>query len=150
MASNSKREQILLKVMELLASLSTVNTVVRVKQSYSDLQQFAVTQLPVLAVVGGLPIPVEKLSARRPGNVDTIVSKLLVYVYVYGMANEAVDSVISDIADDVWAKLYSNQTMDGLCLGMTLKVEEEPQYWHPFYAFQVVCELHYHHDTGGI
>jgi hypothetical protein len=150
MAENSKREQIILKVVGLLEKLTSIKTVVRTKQSYSDLQNFALPQLPVAAVVGNLPVPKEKLSARRIGNVDTIISELTVRVLVYGQNNENPDGDISKLADDIWAKLYSNQTLDGMTLGMLLTVEEDPEYWAPYYAFQITCKLTYQHDTGGI
>jgi hypothetical protein len=150
MAENSKRERIILGVVALLEQLACIKTVVRTKQSYSQLQQFALTQLPVAAVVANLPIPKEKISSRRIGNVDTIISELTVRVLVYGQDNVNPDKQISLIADDVWNKLYSNQTLNGLVLGTLLTIEEDPEYWEPYYAFQITCKLNYQHDTGGI
>ena len=57
LAENSKREQIILQLISELEEIESIATVIRRMQRYADLQAFAVTQFPVIAVVGRLPIP---------------------------------------------------------------------------------------------
>lgn len=151
MAKNSKREQILVYHQNyLIGRVNSINSVVRVMPAYSDLQQFAITQFPLAAVVGGLPIPVEKISSRDGSAVDVIISSLKIDNYIYLQEKENPDTALSSIADDVWAKCYADVTYGGLVLSSTLQVTEEPQYWDPFIAFKLTSVLKYKHTTGGI
>jgi len=151
MARNSKREQILVyHKKNLIGKVSSIKTVVRKMPEYSDLQQFAVTQFPVAAMVGRLPMPKEKMSSRDGSAVDIIISKLSIDNYVYIQEMEDQDSMISQIVDDVWVKCYSDVTYGGLVLSTILKVHENPEYWDPFIAFRLTSEVIYKHTTGGI
>jgi len=151
MAKNSKREQILVYHKKyLIGKVSSISHVVRVMPQYADLQHFAVTQFPLAAVVGKLPVPVEKISGRDGSAVDIIISSLKIENYVYLQERENPDSLISNIVDDVWAKCYSNVTYGGLVLSTTLDVSEDIEYWDPFIAFKLTTEVKYKHSTGGI
>ena len=110
MGTNSIREQILDYHVTQLKKLSSITTVKRVMQTYSTLGEFAVTQFPVAAVVGGLPVPNEKMSDRARHNVDVIISDLAIETYIYIQNNDDPDQELSNIADDVWVKLYSFPT----------------------------------------
>lgn len=150
MATNSKREQIIVYMKTLLEELTSIKTVVRVKQSYSNLEQFAETQFSVAAIVAGLPEPDEKMSARSPGNVDLVISRLGIQIVVYGREKVNPDTLVSNLADDIWAKLYSDQRFGGLTLGLTVVFDSDPQFWEPYVAFQINCSIKYKHDKGGI
>ena len=134
----------------LIGKVSSISHVVRVMPQYADLQHFAVTQFPLAAVVGKLPVPVEKISGRDGSAVDIIISSLKIENYVYLQERENPDSLISNIVDDVWAKCYSNVTYGGLVLSTTLDVSEDIEYWDPFIAFKLTTEVKYKHSTGGI
>ncbi len=155
MAANSKRERIIAKVVTLLETLATIETVVRRKQTYSELDDFAVTQLPVAAVVGRMPKSsssgVSTHISRRT-SVDIVISELRIDVYVYAQDKETPDTTISDLADDLWALLYADQTlgMKGTVVSLRLELEENPEYWEPFLAFKLTVVVKYKHDTGGI
>jgi len=151
MAKNSKREQILVYHEKyLIGKVKSISHVVRVMPVYSDLQNFAVTQFPLAAVVGRLPVPKEKISSRDGSAVNVIISSLNIDNYIYLQERENPDSVISEIVDDVWAKCYSNVTYGGLVLSTTLEVTENIEYWDPFIAFKLTTEVVYKHSTGGI
>ena len=151
MAKDSIREQILVYHEKyLIGKVKSISHVVRVMPSYSDLQQFAVTQFPLAAVVGRLPVPKEKMSARDGSAVDVIISSLNIDNYIYVQEKENPDSKLSDILDDVWAKCYSDVVYNGLVLSSILKVNEQPEYWEPFIAFKLTSEVIYKHTTGGI
>lgn len=150
MAENSKREQIILQVIVELETMSSIKTVVRKLQEHSDLETFALTQFPVIAVVGRLPVPDEHISGRRPARADIMVSKLIVDLYVYFQERESPDSMISNLADDLWVKLNEDQTKNGLVISTILRMTEDPEYWDPFVAFKFSCEFKYVHTTGGI
>lgn len=150
MAENSKREQIILRVIAELEEIPSIRTVVRKLPENSDLKTFALTQFPVIAVVGKLPIPAEHISGRRPARADVMVSKLTVDLYVYFQERESPDSMISNLADDLWVKLNEDQTKNGLVISTILRMTENPEYWDPFVAFRFSCEFKYIHTTGGI
>lgn len=150
MGLNSTREQILDYHVTQLGRLGSITTVKRVLLSYSDLAQFAVTQFPVAAVVGGLPVPNEKMSDRSRPTVDLIISDLSISTIVYIQDNEDPDQKLSEIADDVWVKLYSFPTYNSLALGTVLRFEPEPEYWNPYLAFKITSTVTYKHSTGGI
>lgn len=150
MADNSKREQIILWIASQLGDISSISTVVRKMQAYSDLETFALPQFPVAAVVGRLPVPIEKKSTRKPGGVEIIKSTLAVDIFVYIQDNVNPDTSISTIADDIWAKLYADQLKGGLVIDTTLNIDENHAYWEPFVAFKLTDNSIYVHDTGGI
>lgn len=153
MAENSKREQIICRVIEEVKCVPVIKTVVRGKKTHHDLQQFALPQFPVAAVVGKLPRPVEKKSNRMPGAVDLIKSSLAIDVFIYDMVeviDDTTEEKISSLADDVWVALYNDPLKNGLCLETTLNIEDDPEYWEPFLAFRMIANTVYLHTTGGI
>ena len=150
MGTNSIREQILDYHVTQLKKLSSITTVKRVMQTYSTLGEFAVTQFPVAAVVGGLPVPNEKMSDRARHNVDVIISDLAIETYIYIQNNDDPDQELSNIADDVWVKLYSFPTYNALAFGTILSFKPNPEYWAPFLAFNITSTVQYKHSTGGI
>ncbi len=149
MAANSKREQLILSDVAILEALTVIKTTKRTVQSYSDLQTFANTQLPVAAVVGGLPVTDDHLSGRRP-RVDYIVSDLKIDIHVYIQANENQDMQVSDMLDDLWAALYANPNRNGLCMLTQLAATANYEYWSPYVAFKLSCIHKYQHTTEGI
>ena len=150
MAANSMREQIIVYVSNKIGELSSIKTVSRVKQTYSDLQQFALPQLPIVAVVGRLPLPVEKVSSRTKVKIDLIISELSIDLYVYFQDRVTPDEKLSNLLDDLWAKLYEDEGMGGLVISTFLSADEQPEYWEPFVAFRVTVKVKYRHTTGGI
>ncbi len=153
MAKNSKREKIICQVMDELNGVPAIKTVVRGKKTHHDLQQFALTQFPVAAVVGRLPRPIEKKSGRVPGRVDLIKSSLTIDVFIYDQVNvidDTTEEKISDLADDVWRCLYADPLKNELVLETLLSIEDDPEFWEPFLAFRLIVKTIYLHTTGGI
>jgi hypothetical protein len=145
----SKREQIILSDIALIEQAESIKTVKRTMQSYSDLQSFAGTQLPIAAVVGRLPVPQNKFSTRD-GQVDQIISSLRVDVFIYFQENQNMDSVLSSILEELWIKLYQDPTRNDLCILTHLEVQENNEVWPPFVAFQLIINHQYKHTTEGI
>ena len=153
MADNSKRERIIVYVVDKLETLATIKTVKRTKQSYGELEDFAGPQLPVAAVVGRMPTESSsgyKTHTSQRSCVDIIISDLAVDVFVYAQEAETPDTLISNLADDLWALLYADQKMGGLVIATKLALEEDTAYWHPYLAFKITVNVQYKHDTGGI
>lgn len=150
MAENSKREQIILRVIEELEEVDSINTVVRKLPEYSDLQRFALTQFPVIAVVGRLPVMTPHIGGRARAIADKFISSLTIDLFVYFQNREAPDSMISNLADDLWTKLNEDQAKNNLVISTLLQMTENPEYWDPFVAFNMVCKFKYIHTTGGI
>jgi len=156
MAENSKRELIILELISNLEDISSINAVERIRPSFADLGNFADTQLPLVAVVGKLPKPVPKRSGRTTGKMDKFISDLEIDLFCYAMDNVNPDSKVSDLADDLWTKIYSDPTLitDDYPKGLTLEVVVMPEIqvgiWDPYVVFKMVCTYKYIHGTGGI
>lgn len=152
MAANSKRENILVAFKALLEGLPSVKKVDRRQPtSPEDLRRVAGTQMPMVAMIGGVPQPKEHISGRGPGGVDVVISNLSVALFVYFMDNATADSTLSDIMDDVWAKVYSDQTLGfKYVTQITISPNTEVAVWEPYVAFSMNIKITYHHTTGGI
>jgi len=150
MATNSFRERLILADYAIVSEISGFTTVVRRMQSYSELKEFAVTQFPVAAVVGRLPIPKEYKSGRTSGEILQVRSELSVDVYVYLHVNVDMDTEISNYADTLWASMLGNPTRSKLCLSTIVKLEEDIVQLPPFGAFKLTCIHEYIHGIGGI
>ena len=150
MTANSKREQIIVAVKAELTAISAFKSVVRRLPTKEDLENFAITQLPVIAVVAGLPKPVEHIVTRQPGAQDVFVSDLSIRLFGYFQNNKDPDTELSSHVDDIWVALYADPTKGGLTLKTTLKPEIYTDFWDPYYAFMIEAILKYKHTTGGI
>lgn len=149
MSTDSKREQIIIANKTLVESVSSITSVVRTWQSHSDLESFAVTQFPVCAIIGRMPKFLEKKS-NRVTNVDQIISELKVDILTYVQVNENMDTSISNICDDLFQTLYTDQERGGLVFDTVLELDENQQVWPPFAAFKITAIHRYIHDTTGI
>lgn len=150
MAENSIREKIILADIAIIQSIPAVKTTVRTIQSYSDLQEFALTQFPVAAIVGRLPVPKNKFSSRIKSEIDQCISRLRVDFYIYFMNNENSDSQLSSLVDDLWVYLHRNPTRNNICLLTELELTEDTAIFAPYGAFKITCIHDYKHDTEGI
>ena len=150
MASNSIRERLILADKVLVSEVYEIKTVKRSMQQYSDLKNFAVTQLPLAAVVGKLPVVVENKFVD--GQVAQCRSDLRVDIYVYFLEKdrEKMDIRISALAEDIWVKVYENPTRSGLCHFTTLKLSDKYGVFDPFVAFNLIVNHQYIHSPGGI
>lgn len=149
MATDSKREQIILADLELVRSVTTLKSTLRVQPQKSELDNFAQTQFPVAAVVGRLPKPLEKRPGRSMDQ-DQFISELKVDIFTYLQVNQDVDAQISDLADDLWNALYQDQSRGNLCIELTIDIDENTNVWAPFAAFKITAIHKYVHGVGGI
>lgn len=149
MSVNSLREQIIVANKTIVEALFGITTVTRTVQEYSELQNFAVTQFPVVAIVGRVPVPKSKRTGRN-GQVDLILSELNVDFYCYLMNNEEIDTAISSLLDDLWVALYSDQTRGGLVMTTEVTADNRIEYLAPFAAFRLTVLHTYKHGPGGI
>lgn len=150
MAENSIREQLLEAVKDQLETLTAIKTIKRIQPTFNDLSAMAGPQLPLIAIVGQMPVPVQKISRRVSGGVDRFRSKLAVDIFCYALDNDTPDTLISDLADDIWAVLYADQTWSGLAIGTEVIPETQIGRWDPYIAFKMLCEIEYIHGIGGI
>lgn len=152
MALNSRREQILTKIVTELGELGTILTVDRVMPNgVSDLESYAITQLPLAAVVGNLPNPEYKMSGRNQHTVDKVISELGINLYVYAQDNVTPDSTISLLADDIWAKMLADETHGFEWVTRTwIRPDVNVAVWAPYCAFNMLVNVSYIHDKGGI
>lgn len=147
------REQLILSDKSLLESIPFIQTVKRRIVGYEELQKFPATQLPVAAVIGKLPNQIDyHKSSRKREIVEFIHSELAVEVFIYFMCNDEdlMDTQISEKANTVFQKLFTDPSRGGLCLGTLVRVEPNYSRWSPYVAFKVVATHYYLHTTGGI
>jgi hypothetical protein len=156
MAGNSKREQILLKIVSNLEELvpEVVKKVSRrLPADLSDLDRRAATQLPLIVVMGKLPRLVETHGggrSNRSADCQTAVSALPVEVYCYFMDNEDPDSTLSSLADDLYRVLNSDPSKGGLAIKTRVLPDSNIGAWDPYVAFKFLVEITYVHSLGGI
>lgn len=152
MALNSKRERILTKIVTELEALDTIKTVDRVMPNgISELEGYAATQLPLAAVVGNLPRPEYKMSTRTGHTVDKVTSELGINVFVYAEDNVTPDSTVSQLADDIWRQMLADETHGFKWVTRTWIVPEvNVAVWAPYCAFNMLVNVTYLHDKGGI
>jgi len=151
-AHNSKREQLLTKIVSELEELDSIKTVDRVMPGgLSDLEQYAATQLPLAAVVGKLPDPTYKISTRTGHTVDMVTSVLGINLYVYAQDNVNPDRTVSLLADDLWVKLLADETHGFKWVtGTAIYPDVNVAVWAPYCAFNMLVNITYLHDKGGI
>ena len=150
MALNSMREQILEGIKTKLGTVSSITTVKRVRPAFQDLDTIASTQMPLIAILGKLPKPVQKRSSRVQGIPDKFTSVLGVEVYCYALANVDPDSVVSDLADDIWASLFTDPLLGTLLIEFDVSPEVQVGIWDPYIVFRMNCSAKYIHTTGEI
>ena len=75
---------------------------------------------------------------------------LSVNIRVYGHEKDDPDSAISSLAEDIWAKLYDDPTVNGLAEGVTVKPVRTTMFMNPFYRFDMIYDVEYIHDTEGL
>jgi hypothetical protein len=152
MAANSKREQLLLKLIDEIGGLNAIKFVERKDLSgITELQGIAETQLPLAIVMGRLPQPDFKISTRDGHTVDKVTSILGVDVIVYAHDNVNPDSTISTLADDIWATVLADETHGFKWVAGTVIVPElNVGVWHPYCAFSMLVNITYLHGKGGI
>jgi hypothetical protein len=151
-AHDSKREQILQQIVNELEQLNSIKTVDRVMPGgLSDLEQYAATQLPLAAVVGKLPDPVYKVNTRTGYTIDKVTSVLGVNLYVYAEDNVSPDTTVSLLADDIWAKMLADETHGFRWVtGTEIIPDVNVAVWAPYCAFNMLVNITYLHDKGGI
>ncbi len=147
-----KREQILVYLVSMIESLSSIKTVDRKQPAdMSEIEGYSVHQMPLVAVLGGVPVPTFHKDSTRGGRRDVVQSKLEVKLYTYFRDNKTPDSTMSTLMNDIWVKLLSDQTLGGLAAqGMELLPSTEVASWEPYMAFLMTANYYYIHDTGGI
>lgn len=149
----SIREQLILADKAILDDLSWIKKVDRALIDYNELKNYAITQLPVAAVVGRLPKPNQyKFSEREQAVVDQIQSSLIVDVFFYFQRGNwsDMDEKVSSYANDLFVALFADPGRGGLCLRTTVELVPDYSYWDPFVAFKLMITHQYLHTTGGI
>lgn len=154
MAEESKREQIVEYVVgeiEELREARTLGHVTRTVPDLATLANFSPAQFPVVALAAGLPVVVGHKEHRQEGFlVDVFLSDLAITLFVFDMINEGVDTRLSFLADELWAKLHEDQTKGGLCYGCAVAFDPAPSYIRPYISFNLTATCNYQHTTGGI
>lgn len=150
MAIDSKREKIILRIVEELQTVSWVEQVKRVRPTMVELESYPGTMLPLLTVEAGLPVPIEKKSSRKPGEIQAVISNLTVKVFCYILENENPDSIISNYLDDLWSKMYEDVLKGGLCIETIVKPQMDVLIMFPYTAFSINVTLTYLHTTNNI
>lgn len=149
MAENSIREQLLVSNKTLIESMGIFNSVKRCRLTHADLCNFAVTQFPVVAIVGGLPTPTPHQATRGVPK-DVYIMNLEIQLYVYLQAMDDFDSDISSLADDLWRELNTDQSRNTLAFETLITPAKPIHLYAPYAGFQYLINHKYQTTTGGI
>lgn len=150
MATNSKREQILVRVQETLAKIPSITTIRRVPFNEVNQLDSASTEMPVAVVMGQLPQPEEKFS-NRTKKLDKVISTLPIDILVYAEDNDTPDSTISILLDDIWAEFYNDISLGfDWVHGLVITPELDTMIAAPYVIFKVTIAVKYEHDRRGI
>jgi len=151
-ALNSKRERILVALVAELVDLPSIKTVDRMQPAgLSSLKGYAETQLPLVCVCGQLPRPTQKRSTHTGHTIDKVTSVLGINLFVYALDNVNPDSTISNLTDDIWAKLLADETHGfKWVLGTDIAPNINTAVWNPYCAVNMQVNVEYLHDKGGI
>lgn len=154
MAENSKREQIITKLVENLKALPDIRTVERNHPSFEELKQFAPTQFPVIGVLGGLPSPLLEANHRggRVGPIGPIRSDMIVQLQFVACVNQDYDKWISYYLDEIWAAVYGDPKLGGKNWVDKITIEPDIQtgFDPPYIVFFCDVTVTYIHDTTGV
>ena len=153
MADTSIREWLILSVVDKLKDVANIKEVSRRRPTLEQLQSMAQTQLPLIAVTAGLPVPNPHWNERNPTRkTDKFKSDLVVDAVLYDMLYEddQYDSRISELANDLWIALHSDQTWGGYAAQTTVAPDADVAVWDPYLAFRMRLTITYIHGIGGI
>ena len=153
MASDSKRERLIVSVVQALKGLADVKEIRRQRPDLDQLKELPNTLLPLLAVTAGLPVPDRHWNERQPTRTaDMFKSDLLVEAVLYDLLYEdsEYDSRVSSLADDMWVILHADQTWGKLAVQTTVDPDAEVAVWDPYLAFKMKLTITYIHGIGGI
>ncbi len=150
MAKNSKREQLLEGLKNLLETIPWVKKVKRSRPTMDAFENIPSTQIPFILLEGKLPVPIEKKTNRRQGGVDTFVSELGADLYVFMLSPKDPDTVISEYVDDLWKLLYANPLLKKIAIGISLFPIAQPARFPPYAVIKIIVTLTYAHTTEGI
>ena len=150
MATNSKREQIIEWIVGEVESLQLFNKVTRSNPAYNELGNFADTEFPVASIIAGLPQRVKHEQGRAPGGADVFISQLDVVIFVWENVNESIDTRISELADELWVKMWEDPTKNNLVIATDNFFGEVPTWLRPYVTFNLTCRTLYKHTRGGI
>jgi len=148
MATGSQREQILEYVVGQIEEIDRFKLIAR--DLPDDIASIPSTQFPACYVVGGLPVAAEHDDSMRPGGADVFLSQLDVVVFVWDRASQSWDTRISDLADDLWAKLWENPTKGIGAVKTSVFFGEIPTWNPPTVSFNLTVRVRYKHTIGGI
>jgi hypothetical protein len=141
-------------MVNLISSITAFTKVVRVRPTFEDLDNFAATQLPLVAITAELPDPTPKDNAMNQGHPQQFISSMKISLYVYVLDNETPDTTVGNYADEIWRVLFSDPTFgsgrNALTLGIRVNPEVTVGYFDPYVVFCVNCTVRYVHTTGGI
>lgn len=153
MAASSIREQILARVAVVIATVSAIGAVKRkVVSSIDELKATPFPLFPIVYMTGGLPVPLRggHVKLRESGDSAGLRSVLSINLRVYGLDKESPDTAISTLAEDIWAKLYDDPTVNSLAEGVTVKLQRNTLFFEPFYRFDIIYDVEYIHDTDNL
>lgn len=146
-----QREKIIVYLKDnIISKIPRFKYVIRKRPSLSGMKQYASTQFPLVAIIGYLPKPVVKKSSRTGAMPDLFISALKIDLVVYAQDIDEPDSLVSYMANDLWAALYLDPTFGGLVIDIDLDIFEESVVIDPYVAFKFILTVKYKHDKGGI
>jgi hypothetical protein len=150
---NCEREQLILAIERKLKELDAFKKVERRKFGYDELYNFASPEFPVLAIVGGLPIPDMKQSGMADSSAcKASQSTLAVTCNVFLRESSDADTAVSEFAQRLWVKAHETPKWGRKSVVSSVVTfgSGDPEFLEPFVMFRIIITITYVHGTGGI
>jgi hypothetical protein len=157
-AENSKRERVLVALVAVVDAITSLNSTSREQPADpKELASIPITKLPMAVITAGLPVPDENDMQRPGAGLGSARSTMDVNIIVYGQYGVAgagaqnPDTVISNIADDLWRALQATPNLGFKWVSkMNVRPTPTKAVFRPYFAFSMTAAITYVHDKGGI
>lgn len=149
---DNNRENILLKLIEKVASVSAITKVQRRRPSSEEFEQLSDHQFPFVAIEAMGPQPAGLIQEARKGFGRVVVHhfSMTVDFYVYAKWVADQDTEFGNLYDDIYQAIYTEFLLKDLADGITTEPVPVPSViMEPYYLFRIRSKIVYR-TQGGI
>ncbi len=148
----NRREQILLKLIEQMETVSDIEKVQRRRPTSEEFNQLSDHQFPFVAVEAMGPQPVKIVQESRKGFGVAVIHhfSMLVDFYVYAKWTVNQDTKFGELYDDIYQAVYANSLLKDLADNIMAEPVPTPTViMEPYYLFRIKNKINYR-TQGGI
>lgn len=148
---DNNRERILLKIIEQLESITTIDRVQRRRPTSEEFNQLSDHQFPFMAVEAMGPQPVKLVQETRKGFGLVLVHhfSMTVDFYIYARWASEQDTEFGSLYDDIYRALYIDELLKGFADNITTEPVQVPAViMEPYYLFRIQSKINYRTFSG--